>query len=556
MLKKIVYPFLISFLTPLVFFSLHIFRSIDDNRLTSWQWVFNGVDVVKFFFLLVPGVILAFLFSKTSFPRRRAVFLFLTSFIAGALFWKVPEVIVDASRYFTQAKHLEVYGIGYFFREWGKDIMSWTDLPLVPFLYGMIFKCFGESRIFVQTVTTFLFSMTVVLTYLIGRELWEEETGFYGGLLLLAIPYLFIQAPLMLVDVPAMFFLTLAIFLFLRSLASNGLWAPVFSSLALFLAFFSKYSVWAMLSLFVIIGFVYCIQGLKPHTKDCIFRCLMVALLSGILIGIVIFLKRDIFSGQIGLLLEYQKPGLGRWGESFISTFFFQIHPFITVSAVYSSWVALRKRDAKYLIICWLLILALLFQVRRIRYLLPLFPTIALMASYGLHQIRDEKIRKLFVSCAVASSLIISLFAYLPFTQKLSAVNLKNAGEFLDSLEGETVEVFTLLPEDPVVNPAVSVPILDLYTRKVIFYRANTIFSNPDMVQKSPLRFTWEYKNPDYYSTNDPRRKDLVAVIADKPDGRFPENVREEIKGFRKSKVFDISEDIFSYRTIVTIYYN
>ena len=63
--------------------------------------------------------------------------LFIVSFAVSAMFWQEPEMIVDASRYFTQAKHLELYGFGYFFREWGNGINAWTDLPAIPFLYGV-----------------------------------------------------------------------------------------------------------------------------------------------------------------------------------------------------------------------------------------------------------------------------------------------------------------------------------------------------------------------------------------------------------------------------------
>ena len=100
---------------------------------------------------------------------------------------------MDASRYFTQAKHLDVYGIEYFLREWGRDINIWTGHAPHSFLYGLIFKLFGESRIYIQAFTTLLFSSTVVLTYNIGKTLWDETVGFYGGLLLLGIPYLFSQ---------------------------------------------------------------------------------------------------------------------------------------------------------------------------------------------------------------------------------------------------------------------------------------------------------------------------------------------------------------------------
>src|SRR5208282_6633323 len=132
----------------------------------------------------------AFILSKTPVPARYpAPFLFALSFCCASLLWREPEMIVDASRYFTQAKHLELYGTGYFLREWGKTIEVWTDMPLMSFIYGLVFRYLGEARIYIQLVTTLLFSFTVVLTYMIGKTLWDKETGFYGAMFLLGIPY-------------------------------------------------------------------------------------------------------------------------------------------------------------------------------------------------------------------------------------------------------------------------------------------------------------------------------------------------------------------------------
>src|SRR4030067_2679321 len=237
-LSQKAYHILTAFSTLITFFLLFILRTADDNRLTSWQWTFIGVDIKRIFFILIFGIIAAYLFSKSAFPERNpSLFLFFSSFIACVFFWKEPEVIVDVSRYFTQAKHLEIYGIKYFLQEWGRGINAWTDLPLVPFLYGLIFKFFGESRLYIQIFTTFLFSMTAIFTYLIGKMLWDSDSGFYGGILLLGIPFLFTQAPLMLVDIPTMFFLTFAIFAFIRALNRGGIWIFI-SSLAIFLAVF------------------------------------------------------------------------------------------------------------------------------------------------------------------------------------------------------------------------------------------------------------------------------------------------------------------------------
>ncbi|MEK6690452.1 MAG: glycosyltransferase family 39 protein [Nitrospirota bacterium] len=559
-LKKIEYILPVSFLSLSIFLTLFVFRFTDDNRLISWNWVFNDSDIVKISFILVLSIIIAYLVSTLSFPERvPSITLFLFSFVAILPFWREPEVIVDVSRYFTQAKHLELYGTSYFLREWGKDIMAWTDMPLIPFLYGIIFKFFGENRIYIQVFTTLLFSTTVVLTYNIGKTLWDENTGYIAGLLLLGIPYLFTQIPLVLVDVPTMFFLTFSIFTFIKAMEKGRIWMNTVAAVAIFFAIFSKYSTWPMLSILVIIFLVYRTPNSKLRTHNYIYRSLVIALISGALTAAVFLSKLDFFLEQIKFLMTYQKAGLGRWSESFTSTFLFQIHPFITVSALYSAYVAFRKRDIRYVIISWLFIIVVLFQIKRIRYIIPLFPMFTLMASYGLQHIMDRELRRFVVSCIVFFSLSIAIFAYLPLLQKMSAVNLMDAGKFLNSLDIEEVEVLILPSTDTPVNPAVSVPALDLFTRKKVIYSYNPEIFHPEgEIEKSPLRFTWEYKNPIYYNIDKKNSKKDVAivVISSDSDQTIPYKIEQRIKNFQKSKVFRTSEEIFRYKTFVTIYYD
>ena len=141
--------------------------------------------------------------------------------------------------------------------------------------------------------------------------------------------------------------------------------------------------------------------------------------------------------------------------------------------------------------------------------------------------------------------------------QGISTVNLKDAGAFVNSLDGANIEVFTLLPEDPVMNPAVSVPILDLFTKKNIIYNYNMeSFMQPrEMVEKSPLRFTWEYRNPSYYNRENYDLKDTaVIVISESPDDALPEKIRQRVAGYHLSGVFKTSDNIFSYRPFVRVY--
>ncbi len=562
---------LVSMLTLSIYLTLIIFRALDDNSLTSWHWVFTRINSNKIFLILIIGIVIAYVLSRISFLERYPVpFLFLASFAVAALCWGTPEVIVDASRYFTQAKYLEIYGIGYFFREWGYNIVAWTDLPLIPFLYGLIFKLLGESRIYIQIFITFLFSSTVVLTYWIGKALWDENVGFFGGLLLLGIPYIFTQVPLMLVDVPTMFFFTLAVFAFIKVLEDGGAWIIVLSAIAIFLAFFSKYSTWPMLSVLTVISLVYFHAAGRQEgefskksrlfklvqQRRVFYRSIAVFLTSVLLIGIVVFLKFGIISEQIKLLISYQQPGLKRWGESFYSTFFFQIHPFLTVAAAYSAYAAFKKKDLRYLIISWLVLLVFLLWIERIRYIIMLFPMLALMASYGLQEIKSKDLRKFIALCAVISSFVIAVFAYLSFLQSISAVNLKNAGEYLDSTGAKNIEVFTLPLEGSVgVNPAVSVPLLDIFAAQNVTYHYSYPLPPWEKIKTSPLRFTWEYKNPQYYDFKNSNFKgNTVVVISGFPDEILPDGIAKRLDGYRLSKVFKISAGIFRYRTIVMVY--
>ncbi|MFV1997837.1 MAG: ArnT family glycosyltransferase [Acidiferrobacterales bacterium] len=545
---------LVSLSTVTTFLSLFVLRSLDDNRLTSWQWTVAGADTLTILFVLVLGIFLAYLLSNISLPvRKPAIWLFIGSFSISAIFWGEPEMIVDTSRYFVQAKYLELFGVGYFFKEWGNNISAWTDLPLVPLLYGLVFKFFGEYRAGIQILNSLLFSGTVVLTYLVGKELWDKRIGLYGGLLLLGIPYLFTQVPLMLVDVPSMFFFTLALYMTIKAVKQGGAVLLLSASATIVLAMLSKYSVWLLLSVIPVIFLSHIEYGRKVILQ----RAAIIALAAVPLIGLVLLWKYNVIVDQLRLLQSYQIPGLKRWGESFTSTFLFQIHPYITLAALFSIFAAIKKKDVKYAIIGWLLFLVLVLEIKRARYLIIIFPMLALMAAYGIEKIRNRKIGRFIVSSAVVSALVIAIFGYLPFFKNTSAVNLDQAGKYLDSMDAETIEVVTLPQTRSIVNPAVSVPILDLYTKKTLVYRYDKkLVPRPESVEKSSLRFTWEYRNPEYFfpDTGIQENSIPVAIIFSGRNQTIPARVAKRIAGHRLAKELVIMDRVFRYQTIIRVY--
>ncbi|MBI5100285.1 MAG: glycosyltransferase family 39 protein [Nitrospirae bacterium] len=540
-----------------------------DNRFTSWESVFNYADPLWVFKVFSAGIILAVLINPIRLKKHyRIIFLFAGSYAACMQFWSEPELIVDASRYISQAKYLELYGPGYFLREWGREIPVWTDMPVMPLLFGLIFRVFGEVREYIQALTALMFSATVVLTFLIGRRLWDEDTGFAGGVFLLGIPYLYSQVPLMLVDVPLMFFLMLSVYTFILALERGG-WLIPLSTVSVCLCFFTKYSSVPALTELPVVLYVYCagrresaLEGgmMSSRSTDVLLRGLMVFLCSGAVIGLFFWAKHDVVFNQLALLLDYQRPGLGRWGESFASTFLFQAHPVISLAAAWSIWAAMRGRDLSYIIIAWLVILVFALQIRRARYIIMVFPMLGLMAAYGLMRLRSAHMRRFILSSVVISSVVIAFFAYRPYLNEITMVNLKTAGEFLDRLPGADAEVFTVYDERPPANPAVAVPILDLFTRKNIRYEYNDDGKQGPYEQyTSSLRFTWEYRNPAYYAGDagkGNRYPAAVVVIADRPSAPLPGDIKNKVGKYRKSRLFSTDENEFMFRTIVTVYYD
>lgn len=545
-IRKIEHVLLISICFLIVIPALYIGRSADTNTFTSWRWVFSETGMLTPFFLLIPAVLCAYALSRLLLKASPAPTVLCVLSIASIIpLWAQPESVIDASRYFTHAKSLKEFGVSYFFREWGNTIPAWTDMPLVSLLYGLLFSWFGESRISIQAFNTVLFALTVLLTFNIGKKLWNEETGWNGGILLIGIPYLLLQVPLMLVDVPAMFFLTLSIYTFLNVVLKGGAHRAISAALALFGALFSKYSTSPMLLIIPLISALF----VKTEPKKILARSIPVLLSAGAIAGAVIAVRTDLFLEQMHLLKTFQLPGLSRWQEGFASTFLFQTHPFITGFSLYGIYRAVREKDKLFLIPGWFFIILALLHITRARYIIPLFPLFVLTASYGLNAIRDSGIRKFIVLSIAASSFVIACGAYLPFLKSTSMVNLKRAGEYLNTLDVSAVEVYALPQRTSSGSTFAAIPLLDYYTDKAVVspqaWPSHREYARPT----ASLRFTREMKKPVFYSRSGPVKKPFIVLIADSIPNKIPGRF-----GGGEMRRFDRVSGVFKYRTAVAVY--
>lgn len=525
---------------------LYIARSADGNALTSWRWTFTGARVLRSMLVLVAAMLVALTISRIRLRGR--LLSALVPCAAGAAvipLWSEPELVLDSARYLVQAKFVVEHGIAYFLREWGRGIDAWTDLPLVPFLYGLVFSIAGESRACAQALDTLLFAATSLVTLQIGKMLWGEDAGSDAAVLLLGIPFLLVQVPLLLVDVPAMFFLTLSAWAFLWTAQKGGALPVAACSLAAGAAALAKYSLWPML-LVVAAGST----AAATDRRRAFPRTLAALLLACLLVAAAVAARPEVFERQARLLASFQWSGLGRWQEGFLSTFLFQTHPFVTALALFGGARALAARDARFLFAGGSLLLALALGSVRARYVVPLFPLVALAGSYGLAAMRDGGTRRFVGLCVAASSLVVAYGAYLPFLRGTSLANLTRAGEYLDRLEGPVIEVHALPQRLSSGSTFAAIPLLGYATRKRIACPEEwPVVGDHPAVRASSLRFSWEMRRPPFYAAGATYAGAPVVVISGEALGETP-----PAPSLRERARFAATSDVFKYQTFVTVY--
>ena len=349
-----------------------------------------------------------------------------------------------------------------------------------------------------------------------------------------------------------MFFLLLAVTVFLYTLEQGGVLWTFAASLAICLALFSKFSTWPMLGVLGIIALI----SKGSHPWIIMKRSLAVLALTCCFLGLIYLWKGAVILQQIQFLRTYQMAGLQRWQEGYLSAFFFQTHPFIILAALFGFYRALVKHDKKILIPCWFAFLVFILELKRVRYLLPLLPFLALTGSYGLQGIKYNQVRRYIAYACVISSLVIGVWVYKPFLAGTSMANLKDTGEFLDTLPSEAFEVYCLPQVTSLGNTAVAVPILDLYTDKIIYQQQSwNSLEGAQRAQNVSLRFTWELSQPDSYRLNKYSGLKLpLVIIASEPVNSIPPELQNRYPSAKLQQQFIKSSGVFRYQTFVSVF--
>lgn len=530
-----------------VFLLQFLLRGVDDNRLASWAWVFAAVDFSAVAVAVTATVVLAHMAALALGPiRRPALALALAAAAVAMLLSPIPEPIIDAARHFAAFKAAVERGPAGFLAAWGGELKPWTDLPLLPLVFGILLTLAGEARWVVQAANIVLFAGTVAMTVALGRRLWGEAAGIAAGLSLLAMPILLVQVPLVLTDVPAMFLAVLAVAAAERARTGGRAWLAV-ATAALAAVLLAKASAWpvaATVMLLLAAG-----QGSAGMRRAAVVAAGAVGAL-----GFAALLAGEAALDQARLVLDYQLPAFARWRESHLSTFLFQIHPVVTLAAAAGLALGLKRRDGTLLAMMAAPLAVMAAGIERSRYFIPLLPLLALTAGYAVREVRWPALRRHLVGGAAAVSIAIAVFGYAPFLAQTSAVNLKRAGAYLDGLAVPRVEVVALPQPRTEVNPAVAMPLLAIYTSKPLVNRSpSLLLPDPAVLATSPVRFSWELAPPSMPSRKaDPAA--AVVVVLGTGDEPLPAWLTAWLAGHRPTAAFTVRDAVFRFGTVARIF--
>ncbi|OGD52521.1 hypothetical protein A3K80_09025 [Candidatus Bathyarchaeota archaeon RBG_13_38_9] len=301
---------------------------------------------------------------------------------------------------------------------------------------------------------------------MIGKKLWNEDVGLYGSLFLMSFPHLIAQVPLMLVDSFSMCTLAIAILGFLFAIKEFRIqWIIIFLTFSI-LTLASKLTI-PIIFLFVIIA-----VGLLYATRksEYINVILLLVFLSVILI-LAFSLKYEVLLSQLNRVskLSPLEGATWRYAVSPISMFH-QLSPPVVILVLLSPLIALKLRDKRFIILlAWIIPIMIVIGSSRLRYLIPIYPALALAAGYTIYElIKNSRIRLYLVGCIMLFSVIIG-FSYIPPMQNYDSKNLMDAAAYLEQQGIQEFALITYFPTRQGLSYSLF-PILDYHYSGNITY--------------------------------------------------------------------------------------
>jgi 4-amino-4-deoxy-L-arabinose transferase-like glycosyltransferase len=205
----------------------------------------------------------------------------------------------DEARSFRVANILAAESLEYAYTESGW--LRNKHPPLVPLIYGLIVNLFGAKLLYLRAISVLFLTGTLLITYLIGRELYDQKTGYLASFLFLTFPLVVRLGSSAMMDMQLAFFFTLTLLLLLYLLRKPSYRLSAVIGIVIGLGLLTKYIM--VLVYGVLISYIVFLPDFrkrKPH----LMLAMMISL-SILAIWLLHAYSLGILSGQIQKIATY-----------------------------------------------------------------------------------------------------------------------------------------------------------------------------------------------------------------------------------------------------------
>jgi 4-amino-4-deoxy-L-arabinose transferase-like glycosyltransferase len=339
--------------------------------------------------------------------------------MAGVVYARYQRPYVDEGDNFDASKIVAEEGVDQFFANYAS--LPWLGEqhpPMMPLFYGFAMRILGVNLFVIRLVSLVLAIATVLLTYLVGRELYNPDTGLLAAFLLLSFPLFLRMSAAALTDIPVTFFFSLVLFSTLRLLRTPSYRLAGVAGLSIGAGLLSKYTM--VLIYPVLLSYV----AVSRPFRRLKYHLLVLTLVSiGILgIWLAYAYQSGFLAAQQDTITSYASAVTAtRWGKRWmlemVSTRLTSALGFYNIPMLFLGGLDLvRRRDqASIFVILWITIvfLVLILTLPDARYFMPAFPAVAIGMARGLRRISEATERGVLLAllyCGGALYLFVDLY--------------------------------------------------------------------------------------------------------------------------------------------------
>jgi len=331
------------------------------------------------------------------------------------LFKQYSDLWWDSASYIGMGKYIFSFG--------EQGVFEPMKSVFLPLFLGLFWKI-GFNVVYFGKIFVFLMGMcSLLFLYLISKELFDEKTGLVASLLLFFNVLFFVFLFRIYTEMLSVCFILGAIFFMLKFSRNKKYLFLFLSALFCVFSFLSKYPnilIFGILNLFLIFKAF----KTKKISYFMLFNLFFLILVSPFLIlnyvisgdaFYLMTLSQEYFKANLGNLYSLRSfPGIPRLLFENTHLIYFKsifylfniLLPFMFFG-IYRIFKEKENRNEKFFLLLLPAVLFFcffeIFHLKQERYLLPIFPMLALFSAYGLLKIKNKKVFLVILAYILAS---------------------------------------------------------------------------------------------------------------------------------------------------------